>query len=101
VVGTLAGLIALALATPLPARSDAMRNCVERGGTYLENGTCEIGADEAAKSCRRQGGRYLATSGRCELPAEDPEERCKQAGGIGVHEGKCYRLRTRDDSPRD
>jgi hypothetical protein len=95
--GALAGSIALALVAPLPAWSGAMRDCVERGGTYLENGTCEMRDDEAAQQCRHQGGRYLASSGRCELPRVDPIERCKQAGGVTIHEGTCYRLRRRDD----
>jgi hypothetical protein len=43
--------------------------------------------------------RRYRSSGRCELPEQDPVERCKEAGGVGMHEGRCYRLRTRDDRP--
>ena len=87
----------IALAAPA-AFAAGMRDCVERGGVYLEDGTCEMPDEDAARRCRQQGGRFLS-SGRCELPEPDPEERCRETGGIGMHEGKCYRLRTRDDAP--
>jgi hypothetical protein len=76
----------------------SMRDCVERGGVYLEDGTCEMPDDDAARRCRERGGRYRS-SGRCEVVEQDPEERCRESGGVGMHEGKCYRLRTRDDPP--
>jgi hypothetical protein len=89
-----AGFLACVLAIATPAWAESMRECVERGGVYLDDGTCESGDDEAAKRCRRQGGRW--SSGRCDMPKVDPEEECRNAGGVGMHDGKCWRLRTRD-----
>jgi hypothetical protein len=74
-----------------------MRDCVERGGVWLESGRCEMPNDDASARCHAQGGRWLSSSGRCEMPTVDADEECKKRGGIGVHEGRCYRLRTRDD----
>jgi hypothetical protein len=95
-IGAIAGLLALALLAPT-AHAAGMRDCVERGGVWLESGQCESPNDDAAARCHGQGGRWLSSSGRCEMPTVDPDEACKKRGGIGVHDGKCYRLRTRDD----
>lgn len=88
--------IALIVASPTSARSESMRDCVERGGVYLENGTCEMQNEDAARNCRHQGGRYLS-NGQCDVPQPDPEERCRDAGGFTIQNGRCYKLRTRDD----
>lgn len=81
-------VVGLALAAT-GAEGSAIRDCVEQGGTYHEDGTCEIGAGEAARKCRRQGGRLQG--GWCYLPEEDPIDRCKAAGGVLLLEGKCYK----------
>ena len=85
----LVGLGLLSSVSPATAGNAAIRECVERGGTYLEDGTCEISAD-LARRCRQLGGRYLG-SGRCEIvDTADPIERCKQDGGVLMHQGRCY-----------
>jgi len=89
-------MLAVSLAAPLPTRA-GMRDCVERGGVWLESGRCELPNEDAATRCHRQGGRWLSSKGQCEMAAVDPDEECKKRGGIGVHEGTCYRIRTRDD----
>jgi len=93
-------MLAWVLALPSAARG-GMRDCVERGGVWLESGRCELPDDDAAAQCRHQGGRWLSSSGRCELTPVDPDEECKKRGGIGVHDGKCYRFRTREERERD
>jgi|SRR6185369_10299774 len=95
-IALLVSLLVWALAVPPPARG-GMRDCVERGGVWLESGRCELGNDDGAAECHRQGGRWLSSSGRCETAKVDPDEECRKHGGIGVHEGRCYRIRTRDD----
>ena len=95
-IALVASLLVWLLATPLPARG-GMRDCAERGGVWFENGRCELAKDDAAARCHRQGGRWLSSSGSCETARVDPDEECRKRGGIGVHEGKCYRVRTRDD----
>ena len=81
--------IGLGASAPASAGNSAMRDCVEQGGTYLEDGTCEQGMGEAARRCRKLGGSFRG--GWCELPEEDPVERCKDAGGILLQAGKCYK----------
>jgi hypothetical protein len=88
---------ALLVCALAPAAAADMRDCVERGGVWLERGGCELPNHDAASRCHAQGGRWLSSSGRCEMPAVDADEACKKRGGVGVHEGKCYRIRTRED----
>ena len=94
--GTVVAVLALSLAAP-PSTPAGMRDCVERGGVWLDSGRCELPNDDAAERCHRQGGRWLSSKGQCETARVDPDEECKKRGGIGVHDGRCYRLRTRDD----
>ena len=95
-IGVLAGVLACSLLAPI-SYAAGMRDCTERGGVWLDSGRCEMPRDDAAARCHAQGGRWLSSSGRCEMPTVDADEECKKRGGIGVHEGTCYRLRTRDD----
>jgi hypothetical protein len=95
-IGAIAGVLASALLAP-STHAAGMRDCVERGGVWLDSGRCELANDDASARCHARGGRWLSSSGRCEMPAVDADEECKERGGIGVHEGRCYRLRTRDD----
>jgi hypothetical protein len=94
--GALLLLVALA---PVPARADAMRDCVEQGGTYFDDGHCETegGRDDARKACLRQGGRFLS-NGQCEIH-RDPVAACKEAGGDGMTDGHCWRVVRPGDRP--
>jgi hypothetical protein len=94
-------VLAVSLAAPR-ATFAGMRDCVERGGVWLESGRCELPDDDEAAQCRRQGGRWLSSSGRCEVTPVDWDEECKKKpGGVGMHDGKCYRFRTREERERD
>ena len=85
--------LALVVVRGAAARDDPMRACVERGGTYYEDGHCEVGGDAAAKACRRQDGTYRR-DGSCEVE-RDPVEDCKAAGGVMMQQGRCYGLAPR------
>jgi hypothetical protein len=89
IVRWLAG--AAVLATVAVAGADRMRDCVEQGGTYFNDGHCEVAREDPAHACRRQGGRYVG-NGRCEFaPTEQQQvDACKQAGGILMQAGRCY-----------
>jgi hypothetical protein len=89
-------VLALSIAAPPPTHA-GMRDCVERGGVWLESGGCELPNDDAAAQCHRQGGRWLSSSGRCEAAKVDLDEECRKRGGVGVHEGRCYRIHTKDE----
>ena len=95
-------VLAISLAAPLSTLAKGMQDCVERGGVWLESGRCEMPDDAAAEQCRRQGGRWLSSSGRCDVTPVDWDEWCKnRPGGVGMHDGKCYRFRTREERERD
>ena len=86
---TLVSVGLLVFVSPATAGNAAMRECVERGGTYLENGTCDV-SETPARRCKRLGGRYVG-NGRCEFEdTEDPIDRCRQDGGVLMHQGRCY-----------
>lgn len=87
-----AGVLMLAALAPGPGRADGMRDCIEQGGTYYEDGRCEIegGRDDARTACLRQGGRFLA-NGQCEIH-RDPVAACKESGGDGMTAGHCWRI---------
>ena len=92
---------ALLLALAAPARVDAgaMQDCVAQGGTYFDDGHCEVGRDDQRKACLRQGGRFLS-NGSCEM-RRDPIKDCKDAGGDGYTDGHCWRaVRPGDHIPR-
>ncbi len=99
VIRGLAAVLALAALTPVNGRADAMRDCVEQGGTYFEDGHCETehGRDDARRACLRQGGRFLS-SGVCEI-RRDPVAACKEAGGDGMTDGRCWRAVRPGDRP--
>jgi len=84
-----AGLLVLLL-VPSGAVAGRRQNCAARGGTYFEDGTCEVGRDDRRKDCLRQGGRFLS-NGTCEIH-HDPIQDCKNAGGDLMHRGKCYHV---------
>ena len=58
------------LAAPLSTAA-GMRDCVERGGVWLESGRCELPNDDAAARCHRQGGRWLSSKGQSEMAPVD------------------------------
>ncbi len=84
-----AGLLVLLLA-PSSALADPRRDCAARGGTYFEDGTCEVGRDEHRKDCIRQGGRFHS-NGECEIH-RDPIKDCKSAAGDLMDHGQCYHI---------
>ncbi len=86
----LAGVLMLVLVVPAPVRAGAMNDCVAQGGTYFEDGHCEVGRDDARKACLHQGGRFLS-DGSCQI-RRDPVDDCKKAGGDGMTDGHCWRI---------
>ena len=93
----LAGVLLLTLVVPAGVRAGAMSDCIAEGGTYYEDGHCEVGRDDQRKACLRQGGRFLS-NGDCEIH-RDPVRDCKEAGGDGMTEGHCWRAIRRGDRP--
>jgi hypothetical protein len=93
----LAGVLLLALVVASGVRAGAMDDCVAEGGTYFEDGPCEVGRDDSRKACLRQGGRFLS-NGDCQI-RRDPVKECKEAGGDGMTEGHCWRAIRPGDRP--
>jgi hypothetical protein len=85
-----AAVVLLGCVVPARLHAGAMSDCVARGGTYFEDGHCEMGRDDRRKGCLRQGGRFTS-SGDCEI-RRDPVADCKKAGGDGMHDGRCWRI---------
>jgi hypothetical protein len=86
---SVAGALML-LVVPARGHADMRQDCVAQGGTYFEDGHCEVGRDEQRKKCIRQGGHFLS-NGSCEI-RRDPVEECKKAGGDGMSDGRCWRI---------
>jgi hypothetical protein len=90
-VVALAGAVLLAMVPPAGARQDEVRECVEHGGIYYEDGRCETAAETPAHACHRRGGEWIG-GGRCQIRVSEQQQidACKKAGGVIMQAGNCY-----------